>query len=121
MKMRVAIVVGLALLLASASRAAIEFAGYMKIAGETPRFVLVDTVDRKASGWIVIGQVFKEYTIVAFDQKRETVSLRKGEATFHLPLKGSRTTEDFAEWRKAIDTSLRSIRDIPDSTSRSLH
>lgn len=119
--MRIIIMVALALLSPAISRAAIEFAGYMKIAGDTPKFVLLDSNDRNASGWIAIGQAFKEHTIVGFDQKKEVLSVRKGEVVFNLPLNAPRIAEDSSEMRKAIDASIRSIRsirDIPVITTR---
>src|SRR4051812_20929066 len=107
------ILVGALVTAPALSHAAIEFAGYMKIAGEAPKFVLVDTQDKKTSGWLAVGGVFKDYTIVAFDPKTEMISIKKGEATSQVPLKLSRARDDLSDMRKAIDTSTKAIRDIP--------
>jgi len=58
-----------------ASRAALEFRGYSQI-GDEALFSLQDTADQSSSPWITVGKTFHDYTLVAFDPKREVLTVK---------------------------------------------
>jgi hypothetical protein len=92
--MKTTLLVSIALLWCSTtvSSATLEFSAYIQ-SGAAPRFVITDVEEKTSSGWIAIGQSFKGHTLVAFDQKREVLSVKKEEATLELRLKESRVQD----------------------------
>jgi hypothetical protein len=72
--------------------AELEFSGYIKF-GEKSKFVLTDTERKKTSDWLNLGQSFEDSTPIAFDQKKEILSVRKGDLIVKLPLKPSHVRE----------------------------
>src|SRR5215217_1415768 len=69
----------------SACFAELEFVGYTKTEKEL-KFVLWDLEEKRTSSWMSLGQSFQNYTLVAFDQKNETLSMKKDAITIELTL-----------------------------------
>jgi hypothetical protein len=79
--------------------ASLEFSGFLQSKTET-RFMITDLSDRKTSGWIVVGDTFRGYALVAFDAKDEAVVLKKGAETVRLPVKQAKVVDVAATLRK---------------------
>jgi hypothetical protein len=86
MKARLASALALLLLSAGAGRAALEFSGFTQT-GADVKFVLTDTDDARSSGWLGIGQSFRDHRLVTFDAKEETLTVEKDGRLTKLPLK----------------------------------
>jgi hypothetical protein len=82
----------IALSVAGLCRAALEFSGYLRTEKEF-KFVIKEADDNTSSGWIVLGQAFKDYTLVAFDQKKEILSVKNGDSIIELRLKAGHVKE----------------------------
>ena len=68
--------------------ASLEFSGYIADGPQT-RFVLTDSQAQTSSGFVTIGQRFKDFVLVAFDPKQEVLTLRKNDEKLELRLKGA--------------------------------
>lgn len=96
MKTNLPAIAALLALSGSIGQAMPTFAGYMQMA-EHVRFVLTGDEDAPSSGWLAIGQSFEGYTLVAFDQSSEVLSVRQGDAVMRLPLKAARVRAERPE------------------------
>ena len=81
------LVLGLTLL-APVARAALELSAFMSVGGR-PRLVLTDLDARATSDWITLGQTFRGYQLIHYDDAREMLAVRKDGRVLELPLKGS--------------------------------
>jgi hypothetical protein len=68
---------------------AVEFCGYATV-GDKIRFVVTEPESGDTSSWILLGETFRGYTLVAFDAKADTLTVRSTSALLKLPLKPSR-------------------------------
>lgn len=91
MKIKHRIAFVLALSLVGLCRGALEFSGYIQTGNEF-KFTITDAANKASSGWIALGQSFKGHTLLAFDQKKEVLSVKDGESTIELPLKRARVS-----------------------------
>jgi hypothetical protein len=89
MELRKRITFAVLALASSPCFATLEFSAYIK-SEKSPKFIVADPAQAKISGWLSIGQSFEKYTLVAFDQAREVLTLRAEGATVELPLRLSR-------------------------------
>jgi hypothetical protein len=90
---------GCALLLDSSCFAAsLEFSGYLRVGNET-HFVVTTVEEKQSSGWLIAGQSFRGYTIVAFDPKEELLFLQKGDEQVPLRLKSSKVKDGGLEMK----------------------
>jgi hypothetical protein len=71
--------------------AALEFSGYMRLADRT-QFVLIDAELQISSGWLAVGDTFRDCKIVAFDPREETLVVDRAGSTIRLHLRSSRIT-----------------------------
>ena len=86
--------------------AAIEFSAYNQTASSV-KFVVTDTDDGSSSGWLALGEAFKDYTITAFDGKREVLSVRQDGRTTELALTPSRVRDGKVQTMKqGLDLKL---------------
>jgi biopolymer transport protein ExbD len=69
--------------------AALQFEGH-SLQGKERRFILNDPQAGRTSDWLAMGQTFRGHTIVDFDPKGETLSVRNAEGVIRLPLKPSK-------------------------------
>ena len=53
-------------------------------------FSLVDTDTKNISGWIRVGDSFEEYRVVSYDQRSETLVLRKMATEYRITLRPSK-------------------------------
>lgn len=67
----------------------VAFAGYASVAKDY-LFVLYDTEAKQCSLWIRIGQAWRGYTLMSFDPKTETLTIRKEKADYALSLRSSK-------------------------------
>lgn len=67
-------------------RAAVEFSGYVKNGAETA-FLMSDPAREKDSGWLAVGGVFEEHTVIGFDPQREVLSVEHAGIVKQLPLR----------------------------------
>lgn len=67
----------------------IEFSGFFTAPREA-YFSLTDTDGSRTSGWLKIGQSFAGYTVLAFDEKREVITLRQDGRLVNLPLRAAK-------------------------------
>jgi hypothetical protein len=81
-----------ALLVTSVGHATLEFSAYARI-GRESEFVVTDLEAGKSSAWIALGQTFSGYTLVAFDEKKQVLSVRKDNAITELVLKPASVKE----------------------------
>jgi hypothetical protein len=76
-------------LLVTGLRAEIQFAGFF-VTTQDARFTLSDTTDGRSSGWLRIGQSFRDHRVVSFDRQREVLTLEYDGATREVPLRTAR-------------------------------
>ena len=86
----------LALGLLPGARGALEFSGYFRT-GQSDLFVLTDLSDATASGWLRIGEHFRDHLLVSFDPQTEQLTVKRAAATWQLPLKATAVQEAAAE------------------------
>lgn len=77
------------LLLALPARSALQFAGFMSLDG-TLRFVVTEGIGGRTSGWLSVGESFAGHTVVAYDDKLETLILKSQRGEVRLPLNAAR-------------------------------
>ncbi len=88
------------------AEAALEVHGTVTPAGKTT-FKLSDPATGFASGWLMVGQSFQGYTLVAFDGVQKVVVVRKSGATLKLPLRSTPGGGD--EIAQAVLSNLRRL------------
>lgn len=74
---------------APTAHAAVEFAGYVVVRGET-KFVLRATESGKVSPWLGLGGSLDGHTVIGFDAKKEVLAVEKAGTVSHLPLRAAR-------------------------------
>lgn len=87
---RLALLLMLALIgsLATEVRAAVELSAFLAVSGQ-PKFVITDLEENAKSGWLGLGQSFHGYDLVAYDARREVLTVRKNQRTYELSVIGS--------------------------------
>ena len=75
--------------LATACVGEVEFVGFTE-STEGKRFVLRDTKENKASEWLLLEQSFAGVRLVAYDPKREVLTVETEARRFELPLRTPR-------------------------------
>lgn len=79
-----------ALLIGTASlRAEMQFSGFF-VTSQDARYSLTDTTDGRSSGWLRVGQSFRDHRIVSFDAEQEVITLEHAGQALDLPLRTAR-------------------------------
>jgi hypothetical protein len=104
MKHRSPLVLFLVVLLSSGLRGELEFSAFV-VLPKSELFVLRDLEQDQTSGFLKLGQSFRGYTLKAFDQNREVISLEKEGKITDIRLKDSKVRNG-AEVARAAPQSL---------------
>jgi len=104
--MRCLLISILAVGLASASFAALEFTGYMR-SKDTLQFFVTDLSSGATSGWLTIGSVFEDHKIAAFEVPEEVLVLEHNGQSIRLTLKEPRVRNGKSPEHERIELHLR--------------
>jgi len=78
-----------------------EFAGYVSVANKR-LLRLTDLADGSSSGWLEIGQSFRGYTLVTFDEKKDVLTLKNDSEILLLSLKEAKIASAEENSKKSV-------------------
>ncbi len=76
-------------LLTASLRAEIQFSGFF-LTSQDARYSLTETTDGRSSGWLRVGQFFRDHRVVSFDREHEIITLEHEGRTVTVPLRTAR-------------------------------